>query len=214
MAELLPITDYASLKAAVLAMSDNNNAEYADSIPLFIQQAESKLFQHLRCPGNEKRGTWFAVDGDNTVGVAIPEDYLEVKLAFYGTCPLERITDQRLAVLSAAEPAPGAPRYFARVIDTLNFYPVGDANDDVNVVYYEFQGPLSDTLTWTKMLRIDPFAYLYGALAEGARFMRDADEEARWQGLFDASVNKLNAQAMDNEVAGSTVVVSDLGGGW
>jgi hypothetical protein len=216
MAELKPITDYASLKNAVTAMSDRTDAEYINSVPLFIQQGETRLFRHLRCPGNEAVATFLAATFDNVHGVAIPDNYLEAKWALYYDTPLERISDLRYFTLSQgpAGVAPACPRYFARVVDQLLFWPHADQNLDVRIGYYEAQGPLSGTLPWVKMLRIAPFAYLYGALAEGARFTRDATLLAMWDQKFDEELASVNMQGYDNEVAGSTVVVSDLNGGW
>jgi len=64
------------------------------------------------------------------------------------------------------------------------------------------------------MLQIAPFAYLYGALAEGARYLRDPAETQLWDQRFQGELESMNAQAYDNEAAGSTVVVTQIGGGW
>lgn len=215
MAALAPITDYATLAAAIPVWANRNDAEYADNVPLFIQRAEERLFRNLRCPGNETLSTWTASTLDNTKAIALPNDYLEARLIVYGTTLLERISDQRLVVLREAEPTPGKPKYFARVRDTLQFQPIAATNDDVHATYYQFQGPIAPAVTtWTRMLRIAPFAYLYGALAEGARFVRDANETAIWDDRYQEVFGTIMQQSMDNEVAGSTVVVSDIGGGW
>lgn len=214
MPALSAITDYASLQAAVIAMSDRNDTEFTDSVAIFIQQAEVRLFRLLRCPGNEKIATFLAAEGDNTHGVTIPNDYLEAKWLLYGDTPLERISDQRYFLLSAESVVAAPPTSFARVNNQLAFYPHASTNEDVRIGYYEAQGPLSDSVPETRMLSIAPFAYLYGALAEGARFTRDAAMAAVWEERFQQELGVLNAQAMDNEVAGSTVVVSGLGGSW
>jgi hypothetical protein len=209
-----PITNYASLVAAIPDWANRNDASYIEAVPLFIQQAELRLFRHLRCPGNEKVGLWLASAYDNTIAVQIPSDYLEAKLVYYGAKPLERISDQRISELMYDTPDYGTPQYFARVNDQLVFYPQADVNDDVRVVYYEAQGPISALTPWTRMLQIAPFAYLYGALSEGARYTRDPEETQMWDQRFEAEIQSMNAQAYDNEAAGSTVVVTEIGGGW
>ena len=217
MAELAPITDYATLKAAVSAMAERSDADYTDSIPLFIQQAETILFSQLRCPGNEKLGTYLASQRDNTSGVMIPTDYLEAKFCAYGSAPLERVSDVRMLSLLNGDAPAGTPKYFARIDNSLYFWPVAATNENVALQYYSAQGPIADTGS-TKMLLIAPFAYLYGALEVGALFTRDAQMAQEWGQRFIGEINRLNDQAMDNEVAGSTVVVSDFTasstGGW
>lgn len=214
MAEVAPITDYASLKAAVIQMADRSDAEYVNSVPIFIQQMEIRLFRQLRCPGNETIATYLAGDGDNTGGISIPNDFLEAKWALYGTTPLERITDQRYFALMASSVVAAQPLSFARVTNTLAFYPPAASNEDVRLGYYEGQGPLSDADATTRMLQIAPFAYLYGTLAEGARFIRDTALMQMWEGKFAEELTVLNQQAYDNEVAGSTVMVRPLDSMW
>lgn len=212
--QLDPITDYSSLKNAVVAMSDRTDVEYINSIPLFVQQGETRLFRNLRCPANEAIATYLATAQDNAHGVAIPVDYLEAKWMLYGDRPLERISDQRyLALSQGSGVAPGQPCYFARITGQLLFWPHADSNQDVRLGYYEGQGPLSDVVPWTKMLRVAPFAYLYGALAEGARFIRDPALMAVWQERLENEIAELNDQAIDNELTGSTVAVT-AGGSW
>jgi hypothetical protein len=215
MPSLPPITDYASLQNAVIAMSDRSDAEYVQSIPLFIQQGETRLFRNLRCPANEAIATYLATAyPDNVHGIAIPNNYLEAKWVLYADIPLERISDQRyLALSQGAGVAPGRPCYFARVTDQLLFWPHADANEDVRVGYYEAQGPISESVPWVKMLRVAPFAYLYGALAEGARFTRDVALMQQWQQLLEGEIAELNDQALDNEISGSTISVTS-GGSW
>ena len=208
---LVPITDYDTLLAAVPEVANRNDAEYINAVPLFIQQAEIRLFRHLRCPGNESVAAFLAGSNDNRHGVKIPSDYLECKWLLYGSRPLARISDQRYLEWSHRSVAPAYPAYFARVSGDLLFYPHADVNDDVRVGYYQTQGPLSATNPWTRLLRIAPNAYLFGALAEGARFVRDDREAGQWEQQFQAEIESMNAQAYDNEVAGSTVVV---GGAW
>jgi hypothetical protein len=213
MAELLPITDYASLKAAIPAWADRTDSEYINSVPVFISQAESRIFRNLRCPGNEKIVFYGADDYDNTHGVTLANTYLECKWIVYGDTPLERISDQRYLAFSAQSAVAAPPIYFARLEGALAFYPHASENADVRMCQYESQGPLSATETWTRMLRVSPEIYLYGALAEGARFLRDEAETQMWDTRFDQAMQSLSVQAYDNEVAGSTVVVSDLSGG-
>ncbi|CAB4146694.1 hypothetical protein UFOVP1008_41 [uncultured Caudovirales phage] len=209
-----PITSYATLVAAVPEWANRNDAEYIAAVPLFIQQTELRMFRHLRCPGNEKTGVFAALTFNNQVGVTIPQDYLEAKMVYYGSRPLERISDQRISEMAYETPDVGTPKYFARVNGSIVFYPQADVNDDVRLIYYESQGPLSATVTWTRMLMISPFAYLYGALAEGARYLRDPAETQLWDQRFQSELDSMNAQAYDNEAAGSTVVVTEIGGGW
>lgn len=211
---LQPISDYTTLIAAVEAMSDRSDPEYANSIPLFIQQGETVLFSQLRCPANEKLGLFMGSMQDTRSNVQIPPDFLEARWVTYGTRPLERITDQRYLTLNNMNSTPAPPKYFARLGNSLYFYPQSTTAEDVGVQYYAVQGPLSASVPSTKLLMIAPFAYLYGALAEGARFTRDTVMEEKWQNLFVAEIARLNDQSYDNEVAGSTVIVQNLDGGW
>jgi hypothetical protein len=210
---LAPIQDYATLQAAVIAMADRSDPDYVNAVPVFIQQAERRLYRGLRCPGNEEIAIYPAEDGDNTGGIALSTNYLECRTLMYSGHLLERISDQRMLLLRHNSPTVGTPQYFARVADALYFWPIAGENADVEMVFYASQGPVADTDV-TRMLLICPFAYVYGALAEGARFTRDEKMEQVWETRFGAEIAEVMRQAQDNEVSGNTVVVSDIGGGW
>lgn len=183
-----------------------NDAEYLARVPEFIQQGELRLFRRLRCPGNERIATYLDTENDNRHGINIPNDFLEAKWLIYGDTPLSRISDQRYLTLSGQSGGftPRPPQYFARIDQAYAFYPHADSNKTVRMGYYEFQGPLGETFTWTRMLRIAPFLYLYAALLEGALFIRDPEGIAEWGQRFESELGELNAQAQDNEHSGST----------
>jgi len=199
------ITNYGELKAAIANWLDRT--DLTSKIPDFIQLAEARFFRVLRCPGNEQ---WAAYPASslNTQTFQIPNDYLECKILMYGDKPLRRITDVQYLQLNSASPVPGIPTSFCRIKDQLYLYPAANYEADINLVYYETQGPMVADEDYTRTLIYAPDLYLYGALLEAQAYLIGDERIPVWKQTFGEILSSLNSNAIDDEIGGSPMVVA------
>jgi hypothetical protein len=205
----MAITNYGELKAAIANWLDRT--DLTSKIPDFITLAEASFFRTLRCPGNEQ---WvkYAASPDNTQTFQIPNNYLEAKVLMYGDKPLRRISEQRYLVLNHQAPTPGVPEAFCRIKDQLYIYPEANYEADINLVFYETQGPMVDDADFTRTLIYAPDLYLYGALMEAQAYLIGDERIGVWGQKYTGIMQSLASNALDDEIGGSTMAVSDVYG--
>lgn len=91
----------------------------------------------------------------------------------------------------------GRPRFFAMTGQMLRVYPAPDQSYTGTLTHYASLTPLSATTASNWLLVLAPDAYLYGALTNGAPYLRDMQSLPVWKGLRDeamASVMESNRQ--------------------
>jgi len=205
----MAITNYGELKTAIANWLDRTDLN--SKIPDFITLAEASFFRTLRTPGNEQWVTYTA-SSLTTQTFQIPNDYLSAKVLMYGDKPLTRISDLRYLTLNAQSPVPGTPKYFCRIKDQLYMYPAADYEADINLVFYQTQGPMVNDEDTTRTLIFAPDLYLYGALMEAQAYLIGDERIATWAGKFETIKQSLKSNAIDDEVDGSTMSVSNTYG--
>jgi hypothetical protein len=205
----MAIANYGELKAAIAGWLDRS--DLTSIIPDFIQLAETKIFRKMRCPGNEQWVTYPA-DPSITQTFQIPNDFVEAKVLMYGTLPLTRITEQRYLALLAQSGAAGTPQYFTRMKDQLYLYPAADYEADINLIFYETQGPMALDTDYTRTLLFAPDLYLYGALVSAQAYLIGDERLGIWAGQYNESMAEVNETAVDNEVDGSTMSINNVYG--
>lgn len=218
----MAITNYGELKLAIANWLDRS--DLTNRIPDFVTLAEDMIFRTLRCPGNEQMvvypqsalvndpisGEATTVNIDNSKNIKIPGDFLEAKMVMYNNLPLTRISDQRFGVQNYASRTGGIPTEFTRLKDKLWFYPPAGANGDVNLWYWQSQGPLVNDADFTRTLRYAPGLYLYGSLLQAQAYLIGDERIPVWQNQFNQIMGQLNEQVADDELAGSTVTVRNV----
>jgi len=203
----MAITNYGELKSAIASWLDRTDLQ--DKIPDFITVAEAKFFRVLRTPGNEQWVTYQA-DAVNAQTFQIPNDYMSCKILMYGTRPLARITDIDYLNKLAQSGAAGQPQYFCRIKDQIYLYPQADTAEDINLVYYQAQGPMVEDTDTTRTLTFAPDLYLYSALMAAQAYLIGDDRLPVWSAELQATMATLNDSAEDNETDGSTMSVSSI----
>lgn len=174
--------DYAQLKAAIIAYTENQDASFEAEVPLFVKQAEQRIFNSVQFPSLRQN-----VEGTMTAN----NKYLE--------CPLDFLASYSLAVIDAsgnyefllnkdvnfirqAYPNPtstGLPKYYALFgprsdnESELTFIlgPTPDASYGVELHYFYYpESIVTAGQTWLG----DNFdsVLLYGALIEAYTYMK------------------------------------------
>lgn len=193
--------NYTQLSDAIVAYTENTSSDFATQIPVFVQQAEQRIYNSVQFPSIRKN-----VTGQTTASnkyLECPSDFLAVySLAVVtnvtgtnlNTGTYEYLLNKDVNFIRQAYPTPndtGVPRYYAlfgpttagmSITNELSFIlgPTPDADYYVELHYYYY--PQSIVTAGTSWLG-DNFdtVLLYGSLVEAYTYMKG---EADMMGLY------------------------------
>jgi hypothetical protein len=166
--------DYAALTTAIIDMSsDNNDPTFVANIPVFIQNAEKRIYQAAKIPKFRKNAT--AYTAPSSPYLATPTDYL----APWSLATISPVYNYLLlkdvSFIREAYPNPaqlGVPKYYAQFDhDTFFIAPTPETTSQVELHYFYYpQSIVTANTTWLG----DNFdnLLLYGAMVEAATFMK------------------------------------------
>jgi hypothetical protein len=190
--------NYAALSAAIQAYTENTEADFVANIPVFVQQAEQRIYNSVQFPSIRKNVT--GVVSTTTPYLSAPDDYL----ASYSLAVIdangdyEYLLNKDVNFIRQAYPSAsdvGLPRYYAlfgptvsgsTITTELTFIvgPKPDANYTVELHYYYYpQSIVTASTTWLG----DNFdsVLLYGSLVEAYTYMKgEADMMQLYNGKF------------------------------
>jgi hypothetical protein len=188
--------NYAALSAAIQAYTENTETDFVANIPVFVTQAEQRIYNTVQFPSIRKNMT--GVVSTTSTYLSAPDDFLAVySLAVVdATGNYEYLLNKDVNFIRQAYPNPtdtGLPRYYAlfgptvngsTITDELTFIvgPKPDANYTVELHYYYYPESITvaaDQRTWLG----DNFdtVLLYGSLVEAYTYMKG---EADMMGLY------------------------------
>jgi hypothetical protein len=192
--------NYTELQAAICDYTQNFEQDFVANIPVFVQQAEQRIFNTVQFPSIRKNVT--GTTSANNRYLSCPGDFLSVySLAVIdGTGNYEYLLNKDVNFIRQAYPNPTStaiPKYYAlfgpttagtTITDELSFIlgPTPDAAYSVELHYYYYPESItvaSDGRTWLG----DNFdsVLLYGALVEAITFMKgEADMVALYDGKY------------------------------
>jgi hypothetical protein len=179
--------NYTELKAAISAYTENTDTSFVAEIPVFVQQAEQRIYNSVQFPSIRKNMT--GVVSTTTPYLSAPTDYL----ATYSLAVIdadgnyEYLLNKDVNFIRQAYPKAtdiGLPRYYAlfgpsvsgaTITDYLTFIvgPKPDANYSVELHYYYYPESItaaSDGQTWLGN-NFDS-VLLYGSLVEAYTYMK------------------------------------------
>ena len=196
--------NYTELEAAICDYTQNFEQDFVANIPVFVQQAEQRIFNTVQFPSIRKNV--MGVTSTNNKYLACPNDFLAVySLAVVdATGNYEFLLNKDVNFIRQAYPNPNStaiPKYYALfgpattnalpgpvITDELTFIlgPTPDAVYNVELHYYYYPESISvaaDGRTWLG----DNFdsVLLYGSLVEAITFMKgEADMVALYDGKY------------------------------
>jgi hypothetical protein len=184
--------NYAALSTAIQAYTENTEANFVAEIPVFVQQAEQRIYNSVQFPSIRKNMT--GVVSTTSKYLSAPDDFLAVySLAVItdvtggdlNTGTYEYLLNKDVNFIRQAYPTPndkGVPRYYAlfgptvsgsTITNELTFIvgPSPDQNYYVELHYYYY--PQSIVTAGTSWLG-DNFdsVLLYGSLVEAYTYMK------------------------------------------
>ena len=174
--------NYTELKNAIIAYTENQDPSFEAEIPVFVRQAEQRIYNSVQFPSLRKNVT------GNTTGsnkyLACPSDFLAVysMAVVDGTGRYEYLLNKDVNFIRQAYPSPtstGLPRYYALFgsqsndANELTFIlgPTPDAAYSVELHYFYY--PESIVTAGTSWLgdNLDS-VLLYGSLVEAYTYMK------------------------------------------
>jgi hypothetical protein len=181
------LSTYDDLKAEIAAWL--RRSDLTDEIPSFIALAEAQVNRRLRVRPMTARlaANWSAEYVD------LPDDFLSerlVKLTGAGGGVLRCLTPEEIDARVRAGSS-GRPRFYALYGQQLRLYPAPDTAYAAELVYLQAVPALSDANPSNWLLASHPDAYLYGALAQSAPYLRADERLATWTALFGAVLSDI-----------------------
>ena len=174
--------NYTALSSAIQAYTENTEADFVAEIPVFVQQAEQRIYNNVQFPSLRKNVTGSTSANNKYVGC--PNDFLAVysMAVVDATGAYEYLLNKDVNFIRQAYPVPtdtGLPRYYALFgaqsndVNELTFLvgPTPDATYVVELHYYYY--PESIVTAGTTWLG-DNFdsVLLYASLVEAYTYMK------------------------------------------
>ncbi len=195
---------YTELQAAICAYTQNYEDDFVANIPVFIRQAEERIYNTVQFPALRRNVT--GTTSTNNKYLACPNDFLAAySLAVVdATGAYEYLLNKDVNFVRQAYPTPtstGIPKYYALFgpsfanSDELSFIlgPTPDARYTVELHYFFFPESITTTADGRTWLG-DNFdtVLLYGSLVEAYTFMKG---EADMVTLYNTKYNEALALA-------------------
>jgi hypothetical protein len=179
--------NYTALSSAIQAYTENTEADFVANIPVFVTQAEQRIYNSVQFPSIRKNVT--GVTTASNKYLQCPLDFLAVysMAVIDATGEYEYLLNKDVNFIRQAYPQPtdtGIPRYYAlfgpavsgsTISDELSFIlgPTPDTSYSVELHYYYYPESITvaaDGQTWLG----DNFdsVLLYGSLVEAYTYMK------------------------------------------
>ena len=194
--------NYTQLSDAIQAYTENTESNFVAEIPVFVQQAEQRIYNNVQFPSLRKNVTGSTSANNKYLGC--PNDFLAVySLAVIDdTGSYEYLLNKDVNFIRQAYPQPtdtAIPRYYALFgsqtndVNELTFIlgPTPDATYGVELHYYYYpESIVTASTTWLG----DNFdsVLLYGSLVEAYTYMKG---ETDMMALYDTKYKEALAQA-------------------
>ena len=186
----------ATLKTAVQDYLQVSETTFTTQLPRFIQESEDRIFSLVPLPDQRKN-----VQGNLTSGnrfLATPTDfYAPMSLAIISSSTYDYLDFKHPSFIKefSSGTTQSTPKYYSLFDETsFEVSPIPDSNYTVELHYLNKPSSLtigSDSSTTT--LSSDyPDALLYGALVEGAIFLKEPPEiVAQFEGRFKEAIARM-----------------------
>ena len=183
--------NYTALSNAIIAYTENTSSDFAAEIPVFVQQAEQRIYNSVQFPSIRKNVT--GVTQGNNKYLSCPTDFLSVySMAVINTDgSYDYLLNKDVNFIRQSYPSPtdtGTPRYYAlfgptvsgsTITNELSFIlgPTPDAIYSVELHYYYYPESITTASSGQTWLG-DNFdtVLLYGSLVEAYTYMKGEND--------------------------------------
>ena len=175
--------NYTELKAAIIAYTDNQDTAFEAEVPVFVKQAEQRIFNMVQFPSLRKNVTGSVTN--NNKYLACPTDFLSahsMAVVDNTTGAYEYLLNKDVNFIRQAYPTPsstGVPKYYALFgpqsndATELTFIlgPTPNATYVVELHYFFYPPSIVDASTSWLGDNFDS-VLLYGSLVEAYTYMK------------------------------------------
>jgi len=213
----LTISTYADLKTQIA--SHLNRSNLTSSIPLFVQLCETRIYygssepnfitEPLRLRAMEQ-SSYATFSAQKT---ALPTDFLKSRRIYIdGANPFELdfLTPDQFWRRYIATTS-GTPKHYTLEAENIVVGPTPDSSYTGRLLYYKKFSSLSADSDTNWILTNAPGVYLFGALAEAYRYIRNMDQAIASLATFSGLVNSLNNADKSDRYASPWQAVGDTG---
>lgn len=186
---LATYTELVSTVTSYLARTDLNTI-----VPTFVQLAQERITRDLRTREMLKLSTTTATDST----VELPIDFLEMReLHFQGNPPvtLEYQSPDKF-FRNHVTTTSGLPYYFTIIGYEMQFAPVPDDNQTLQMLYYAKPTFISPTVSSNLYLANYSDALLYATLAEAEPYLMNDARLQVWASMYERAI----ANIMKNDI--------------
>ena len=179
----MAISNYSELKTAIADWLDRT--DLTDSISTFISLAETRHRRDFKIRRMETRVTTNTISDSEYY--SLPEQYVAMRNIQLNTNPktsLEYLTPEQMDRIYAGSNK-GKPKAYSIIGNNIQLRPLPDSVYEIEMLYYKYFTPLSDSNTTNDMLTNHPDVYLYGSLVEAEPYLQNDKRIQTWASFYD-----------------------------
>jgi hypothetical protein len=123
----------------------------------------------------------------------LPDNYVAMRNIQLNTDPktsLEYLTPEIMDRVRGGS-STGKPKAYSIIGNNFQLRPIPDSVYEIEMLYYKYFTPLSDSNTTNDMLTYHPDIYLYGALVEAEPYLQNDKRLQTWASLYDRAKKDL-----------------------
>jgi len=190
-------TSYTELYNYIKSASENDDTEFAQAIPTFIDQTRMRLSRDIDTYGF----VVYTTAAVSTYLVSVPSDALVLKAVNYVSAgrysQLIMRTDEFLREYWPDRTSVGEPKYYARWgFNQILIAPAPYTSASLEISYVQIPTSIGSVGTSTNWLtEYAPEALFYGCMQEACMFMKNYQAAAIWEGKYQDAVGKLRNEA-------------------
>jgi hypothetical protein len=170
--------NYTELYDAVIAETENTDDTFVANIPVFVKNAEKRIYQAVKIPAFRKNATSVLIP--STPYVTLPTDFMSAwEFAVLDGTVYTYLLAKDVSFIREAYPdtaVTGVPKYYSIFdADTILFAPTPASDLSIEMHYFYYpESIVTASTTWVG----DNFdnVLLYGALVEAAVFMKSEED--------------------------------------
>lgn len=190
-------TSYTQLYDYIRSATENDDTEFAQAIPTFIDQTRMRLSRDIDTYGF----VVYTTAAVSTYLVSVPSDALVLKAVNYVSAgrysQLIMRTDEFLREYWPDRTSVGEPKYYARWgFNQILIAPAPSTSASLEISYVQIPTSIGSVGTSTNWLtEYAPEALFYGCMQEACMFMKNYQAAAIWEGKYQDAVAKLRNEA-------------------
>jgi hypothetical protein len=170
--------NYSELYQAIIDETENTDTTFVDNIPVFVKNAEKRIYQAVKIPALRKNATTVLAPGNQYV--SLPSDYLAAwEVAAIDSGNYSYLLPKDVSFIREAYPSvstQGVPKYYAQFdADTFLVAPTPASTYSVEMHYFYYPESIVTAGTTWLGSNFDN-VLLYGALVEAAVFMKSEED--------------------------------------